>query len=416
MLAIPVLVTFSTLLVWQGPAQVNQSNNPSIREIERRIRQLGSESDEEQEEAALALKGFGAKALEPLRLAALSYIDPEVRMRAKMLVRILTPHPGQVWCNYAGPWDGDFDDVCYGIECLAFSPDSRHVVSSAGWGPRTIKLWDVATGTVVRRFEGNYDWICCLVFSPDRRFLAALDLFAKGGNPVQRQGSVIFIWEAATGKLVHRIESTWGLRSVAFTDQGKQLVSAGEKVSWWDISTGKELKTFQPKDFLGFWGLSSDGRYVFGDKKNEQHLYDASLINLTEGTELAHFPFKELQVGYTPERNAVLLSGTLRLCDCKSGKDLVQFYGKGAAHDVAISLDGRRALSAHGEHYEAHVGWLPRFNRDCTVRLWDLKTGKELQCFRGHQNPVSCVAFSPDGRYAASGSRYGTLRVWKLPK
>jgi WD40 repeat protein len=32
-------------------------------------------------------------------------------------------------------------------------------------------------------------------------------------------------------------------------------------------------------------------------------------------------------------------------------------------------------------------------NRDCMIRLWDLESGKELHCLKGHQSPVVCVAF-----------------------
>ncbi|PIU86675.1 MAG: hypothetical protein COS67_01255, partial [Deltaproteobacteria bacterium CG06_land_8_20_14_3_00_44_19] len=35
---------------------------------------------------------------------------------------------------------------------------------------------------------------------------------------------------------------------------------------------------------------------------------------------------------------------------------------------------------------------------DKTMRLWDIKTGKELRSFAGHTSPVFSVAFSPDGR------------------
>lgn len=56
---------------------------------------------------------------------------------------------------------------------------------------------------------------------------------------------------------------------------------------------------------------------------------------------------------------------------------------------VAYSPDGRYILSG-GE--------------DRTVRLWDAETGSEIRRFVGHQRPITDVDFSPDGRRLVSGS------------
>ena len=66
---------------------------------------------------------------------------------------------------------------------------------------------------------------------------------------------------------------------------------------------------------------------------------------------------------------------------------------------VAISPDGRYALSG---------------SRDKTLRLWEVATGKEIRQFTGHTGGVWSVAFSPDGRYALSGSEDKTLRLWEV--
>src|SRR5262249_39190580 len=66
---------------------------------------------------------------------------------------------------------------------------------------------------------------------------------------------------------------------------------------------------------------------------------------------------------------------------------------------VALSPDGRYALSG---------------GKDRSVRLWDVPTGKELKRFDGHREAVWCVAFSPSGRRALSGGDDRTVLLWDL--
>jgi WD40 repeat protein len=66
---------------------------------------------------------------------------------------------------------------------------------------------------------------------------------------------------------------------------------------------------------------------------------------------------------------------------------------------VAVTPDGRHALS--GSH-------------DRTLRMWDLQTGRLLRSFVGHEGEVSEVLVSSDGRGALSASHDGTIRLWDL--
>jgi len=50
---------------------------------------------------------------------------------------------------------------------------------------------------------------------------------------------------------------------------------------------------------------------------------------------------------------------------------------------------------------------------DRTARLWDLQ-GNILQVFKGHEDEIMSVAFSPDGKSILTGSLDNTARIWDL--
>src|SRR5207247_73410 len=79
------------------------------------------------------------------------------------------------------------------VASLAFSPDGRTVASGDGY--RIIRLWEAATGKEIHRLEGHiFEQVYALAFSPDGTILAS-----GGGDRTIR------LWEVATGKEVLRI-------------------------------------------------------------------------------------------------------------------------------------------------------------------------------------------------------------------
>src|SRR5262245_33214981 len=70
-------------------------------------------------------------------------------------------------------------------------------------------------------------------------------------------------------------------------------------------------------------------------------------------------------------------------------------------HGLAWSSDGRLILSA-GE-------------KDRTIRLWEVKSGRMLKCLEDAGDHLADVAFSPDNkRFLSCGWRDATVRLWDL--
>jgi WD40 repeat protein len=92
---------------------------------------------------------------------------------------------------------------------------------------------------------------------------------------------------------------------------------------------------------------------------------------------------------------------TIRVWDLKAGKELRRLKDEldSIVAAVAFSPDGKQALSG---------------GADQVLHLWDTTTWTELRRFKGHHHCIFRVAFSPNGRFGLSACSEATVRVWNL--
>jgi WD40 repeat protein len=110
---------------------------------------------------------------------------------------------------------------------------------------------------------------------------------------------------------------------------------------------------------------------------------------------------------------------TLKVWDLDTGRVTQTLEGHTeTVTAVAVTGDGKRAISASGAHEAATSRF---FNQqrdsaafDTTIKLWDLATGRVVRTLEAHTEEVNAVAIVTDGKHAISASFDKTLKVWDL--
>jgi WD40 repeat protein len=204
----------------------------------------------------------------------------------------------------------------------------------------------------------------------------------------------------------------WGggywLNRVRFSGDGKYAVAAGGALILYDLDTGKEVRrVMEVGGARPGLDVSRDGKYALTAHVAEKIFHLVELPSLkTVQTFTGHLS-SMLAVALSPD-NARAASiggdGTIRLWDVKTGKEQGRFTDFiGYPRSIAFSPDGKRLLTGQS-------GAKP--NR--LVRLFDVETKKLIRSFEGHSGTVVAVAVAPDGKTGISAGSDGTVCVWDL--
>ena len=143
------------------------------------------------------------------------------------------------------------------ISGVSYSPDGNTIISRHNeFAVSTIRMWDTATGKLLRTFSGHKKFIKHMAFSPDGKVIAA------GSDD-----KTLCLWEADTGNLLHTLSGhTHAVNSVAFSPDGRVIASASSDgtLRLWNVNTGQLLRILTTEDISHIRSVaySPDGRMI----------------------------------------------------------------------------------------------------------------------------------------------------------
>jgi WD40 repeat protein len=319
-----------------------------------------------------------------------------------------------------------------------FFPPGGPVVSVAGEG--VIRRWDATAAKEISPGDGFTGYVCCRL-TPDGNRVAAGDLSGRlelfdaatgrsrgvlrhSGPAVtalnwlpdgsrlavgQANDSVV-LWDTAGRREVRvfRLPPSGGLSGggvIAFTPDGRHMLTSKGGLRWWDVNTGKNP---WPSGRLGAGGLAADGKTILAWAEDS----DFVLLDAATGAVRVRVPppGDADKLGYgratelAPDGDGLAMaysSGTVRFLDLQTGRERLRVRGPENVNlqSMSFSPDGKWLLSGWGDH---------------TLRIWETATGKELWRRECREWP-DCVQFGADFRTAlASCGGDCTAVLWDL--
>jgi WD40 repeat protein/tRNA A-37 threonylcarbamoyl transferase component Bud32 len=279
-----------------------------------------------------------------------------------------------------------------------FSADGRRLLSAGADG--TARIWDVATGRLIKALDHHGTDVNAAVFSTDESRVAT------GSDD-----GLVRLWDAASGVVIREFTPahTDEVSCLAFTPDGRRLVSGGKdhRLAVWDVATGHALARFDPhSDWILSLAMARDGNFaVVGTGGHGQ----IALLELTQPYAvrwISHSSVGASAVDLAPDGSTIAAAShthVLLLDPAGRMPERRLSDHRDGVYCVAFAPDGSFLASVGGEG-------------DPAIRIWDMPSGQLRDVLPGHTNKVWSISVSSDGGRLATASDDGTIKVWELAR
>ena len=277
--------------------------------------------------ATLTLKGHAATpflraAFSPdgTRIASAGYLDGTLRLwDSRTGMELLTLRHDVPVCS------------------IAFSPDNTRLATAGFW---TVHVYDLATGIKALSLEGHAHRVMDVAFNSKGTMIASADA----------DNAEVKLWDAATGRLVRSLKGDGFVFYLAFSPDGSRIAAgSGNNIKIWDVATSRVVFTLtgHEGDVLPV-AFSPDGT-LLASASHDQTVRIWSMETGRQLHRLAGHGASVLSVAFGPGGSRIASGsqdGSVKVWDTATGQELLSI--KGAVFG-AFSPDGSRMASAHTE-------------------------------------------------------------------